>query len=99
MNKKTFYFFVILVTIISVFILSSGVVNATTVEVRRICHNGPSNTDSGGCGIACVGLCKDNSFIDLVGRPDCIALMRNETGSWTKYGAISFRDTITPPCY
>ena len=86
MNRKYYLFIITLfVIIIGGFILSIGVANATTTTVIRECNNGPSRTNSGGCGIACARLCEDKTFyLSESGQSLCRGRITG-TNLWTKY--------------
>ena len=86
MTKKHFLILAIAVTIIGGLVLSSNIANATVVQ--RVCHNGPNNNDSGGCGTPCMALCRDTNFVDSTGRAACETVARG-TDSWIKYDATS----------
>ena len=91
MIKKHFLILVITTIIISNFVLSNNIANATQViSVTRVCHNGPNNNDSGGCGTPCMALCRDTSFVPQGVRSLCEDITRR-TDSWTKYNVILSR--------
>ena len=76
-----------IIAIIGGFVLNANIANATT-DVTLECNNGPSRSNSGGCGTACVPLCDDMDFVinsKLQGQ--CISEARNNTDSWAKYEA------------
>jgi len=79
-----------LITIIAIiggFVLSANITNATT-DVTLECNNGPSRSNSGGCGTACVPLCDDMDFvINSKIQGHCVSEARNNTDFWAKYEA------------
>ena len=94
MNKNYFLILITVVVINGGFILSGDITNATTINMN--CHNGPSNTDSGGCGTACVNLCNITSFTGgNENRQSCRDVMYN-TDAWSLNNAT--RRTITFSC-
>jgi len=71
-----------------------------TIANQKDCNNGPSNTNSGGCDLACVPLCEDTDFITekLANkyenlRDECRE-QAGQTDPWKKYtGRLIMVDT------
>ena len=90
--------FLLAVIIFSSIFFFSSLTNAA-VEIYtdvKECNNGPSRTNSGGCGTACGSLCSDSNFTyDTEGASDC-RVSASSTGAWTKYkgtrNAYTFSD-------
>ncbi len=80
--KKILFF---LVSFIALFILFPSVADAACYRATQQCNNGPSRTDSGGCGTACGSMCDDTTFTyDAEGADDC-RVTAASTVAWKKY--------------
>jgi len=99
MTQKNYLFFIAIVVIIIGLFAFTTEAKATTVTVERECANGPSQSNSGGCGTACMTLCNDPSFYgDSTGRDLCIDNAAG-TSPWTKYIAIRRTTALSGPVF
>jgi len=72
--------------------VSCELISSTILRCEAVCNNGPSNTNSGGCGTACMDLCDNFLFTGSDQNRETCRNVMQRTRPWGQYNA---RGTMT----